>query len=53
MNNLVPLPYSRIAVQHFEADLDEAAIKNFLLDKEAWFEIDYVVFLTGTFQRLS
>ena len=41
MNNLVPLPYSRIAVQHVETDLDEAAIRTFLHDKEAWFETDY------------
>jgi hypothetical protein len=47
MNNLVPLPYSRVAVQHIETDLDEAAIRTFLLHKEAWFETDYVVFRRG------
>ena len=47
MTNLVPLPYSRIAVQHVETDLDEAAIRTFLHDKEAWFETDYVIFRRG------
>jgi hypothetical protein len=47
MNNLVPLPYSRIAVQHIETDLDEAAIRTFLHHKETWFETDYVVFRRG------
>src|ERR1700687_2432205 len=47
MNNLVPLPYSRVAVQHIETDLDEAAIRTFLHHKEAWFETDYVVFRRG------
>jgi hypothetical protein len=47
VNNLVPLPYSRVAVQHVEMDLDEAAISTFLHDKEAWFETDYVVFRRG------
>jgi hypothetical protein len=46
MNNLV-LSYSRVAVQHIETDLDEAAIRTFLLHKEAWFETDYVVFRRG------
>jgi hypothetical protein len=44
MNNLVPLPYSRIAVQRLEAGLDEASIRAFLRDKDVWFETDYVVF---------
>ena len=48
MNNLVPLPYSRIAVQYLEADLDERAIRAFLHDKEVWFETDYVVFRRGS-----
>src|SRR5215831_15072978 len=48
MNNLVPLPYSRIAVQYLEADLDEGAIRAFLRDKEVWFETDYVVFRRGS-----
>ena len=47
MNNLVPLPYSRIAVQHVNTDLDEAAIRTFLVHKEAYFETDYVVFRRG------
>ena len=47
MNNLMPVPYSRVAVQHIEMDLDEAAIRTFLLHKEAWFETDYVVFRRG------
>jgi hypothetical protein len=47
MNNLVPLPYSRVAVLHIETDLDEASIRTFLLHKEAWFETDYVVFRRG------
>ncbi len=47
MNNLVPLSYSRVAVQHIETDLDDAAIRTLLRDKEAWFETDYVVFRRG------
>jgi hypothetical protein len=47
MNNLVPLPYSRVAVQHIETDLAEDAIGTFLHGKEAWFETDYVVFRRG------
>lgn len=47
MNNLVPLPYSRVAVQHIETDLEEGAIRAFLQDKEAWFETDFVVFRRG------
>ena len=40
MNNLVPLPYSRVAVQHLETDIDEIAIRTFLHHKEVWFETD-------------
>jgi hypothetical protein len=47
MNNLVPLPYSRVAVQHVETELDDDAITTFLHNKEAWFETDYVVFRRG------
>jgi hypothetical protein len=42
--NLVPLPYSRVAVQHAGFPLDEASITDFLRGKEAWFETDYIVF---------
>jgi hypothetical protein len=45
--NLVPLPYSRVAVQKVEFDLAEEEIVGFLRDKEAWFETDYVVFRRG------
>jgi hypothetical protein len=45
--NLVPLPYSRVAVQHAEFSLDEASIVGFLRGKDAWFETDYIVFRRG------
>ena len=47
MNNLVPLPYSRISVQRVHFELDEASIKSFLCGKEAYFETDYVVLRRG------
>ena len=47
MNNLVPLPYSRVAVQIATFDLDEAGIQEFLHGKEVWFETDHVVFRHG------
>ena len=45
--NLVPLPYSRVAVQHVDFVLNETGLKSFLRGKEAWFETDYVVFRRG------
>ena len=45
--NLVPLPYSRVAVQHVDFVLNETELKSFLRGKEAWFETDYVVFRQG------
>lgn len=42
--NIVPLPYSRVAVQHVDFALNETELKSFLQEKEAWFETDYVVF---------
>ena len=45
--NLVPLPYSRVAVQHVDFVLNETELKSFLRGKEAWFETDYVVFRRG------
>ena len=45
--NIVPLPYSRIAVQHVDFALNETELKSFLRGKEAWFETDYVVFRRG------
>ena len=42
--NVVPLPYSRVAVQHVDFALNETELKSFLQEKEAWFETDYVVF---------
>ena len=45
--NLVPLPYSRVAVQHVEFALSENELKSFLRGKETWFETDYVVFRRG------
>jgi hypothetical protein len=47
MDNLVPLPYSRVAVQHAEGALDESGIRQFLDGKEVWFETDYVIFRRG------
>ncbi len=46
--NLVPLPYSRVAVQHIDANPGEAEIRSFLHQKEVWFETDYVVFRRGS-----
>lgn len=45
--NLVPLPYSRVAVRHVDFALNETELKSFLCGKEAWFETDYVVFHRG------
>jgi hypothetical protein len=45
--NLVPLPYSRVAVQHVDFVLNETELKSFLRGKEAWFETNYVVFRQG------
>ena len=45
--NIVPLPYSRVAVQHADFVLNETELKSFLRGKEAWFETDYVVFRRG------
>ena len=45
--NMVPLPYSRVAVQHVDFVLNETELKSFLNGKEAWFETDYVVFRRG------
>jgi hypothetical protein len=47
LNNMVPLPYSRIGVQSVDFALTEAEIRNFLCGKEAYFETDYVVFRRG------
>jgi hypothetical protein len=46
--NLVPLPYSRVAVQHVDFDLSEAHIAGFMRGKRAWYETDYVVFRRGS-----
>lgn len=45
--NMVPLPYSRIAVQHVDFALSETELRSFLRGKETWFETDYVVFRRG------
>jgi hypothetical protein len=45
--NTVPLPYSRVAVQHVDFALNEAELRSFLRGKETWFETDYVVFRRG------
>jgi hypothetical protein len=45
--NMVPLPYSRIAVQHVDFALNESKLRSFLRGKETWFETDYVVFRRG------
>ena len=47
MNNLVPLPVSRVAIQRVDMGLDSAAMTRFLLHREVWFETDYVVFRRG------
>ena len=46
--NLVPLPYSRVAVQHVDFELDEGHIVRFLRGKCVWYETDYVVFRRGS-----
>lgn len=45
--NVVPLPYSRVAVQHVDFALNETELNSFLQGKEAWFETDYIVFRRG------
>jgi hypothetical protein len=46
-SNIVPLPYSRIAVQQVDFALNETELRSFLRGKHAWFETDYVVFRRG------
>jgi hypothetical protein len=46
--NLVPLPYSRVAVQRADFPLDDLRIRSFFDGTEIWFETDYVVFRSGT-----
>jgi hypothetical protein len=46
-SNIVPLPYSRIAVQQVDFALNETELRSFLRGKQAWFETDYVVFRRG------
>ncbi|PYU20441.1 MAG: hypothetical protein DMG30_21065 [Acidobacteria bacterium] len=45
--NKVPLPYSRIAVQHADFALNETELRSFLGGEQTWFETDYVVFRRG------
>ena len=47
MDNLVPLPYSRIGVQRVECELDDEGVRQFFHGKEAYFETDYVVLRRG------
>ncbi len=47
MRNLVPLPYSRVALQQATFSLDETSMRAFLQSKQIWFETDFVVFRRG------
>lgn len=41
--NLIPLPYRRVSVQRVSIPLNEDAIRNYLLGKEAYRRTDYIV----------
>ena len=43
LKNLIPLPYRRVSVQRVSIPLDEDAIRNYLLGKEAYRRTDYIV----------
>jgi hypothetical protein len=47
VKNLVPLPYSRVAVQTAALPPDEAYMRAFLHEKQVWFETDFIVFRCG------
>jgi len=46
-DNIVPLPYNRISVQKVDFELNETRIQNFLFEKEAYFQTDYIVLRRG------
>jgi len=43
MKNLVPLPYRRVSVQHYDGPMTEHAIKELLLSREAYRRTDFIV----------
>ncbi|HYB00528.1 MAG TPA: hypothetical protein VED37_09965, partial [Ktedonobacteraceae bacterium] len=43
VKNLVPLPYRRVSVQHYDGPMTENAIKELLLSREAYRRTDFIV----------
>ncbi len=43
VKNLVPLPYRRVSVQHYEGPMTEHAIASLLLSREAYRRTDFIV----------
>ena len=43
LKNLIPLPYRRVSVQRVSIPLNERAIRDYLLGKEAYRRTDYIV----------
>src|SRR6266849_9870707 len=43
VKNLVPLPYRRISVQHYDGPMTEDAISTLLLSREAYRRTDFIV----------
>src|ERR1700758_512210 len=43
VKNLVPLPYRRISVQHYEGPMSVDAITTLLLNREAYRRTDFIV----------
>ena len=42
--NLVPLPYRRVSVQHYDGPMTVDAITTLLLSREAYRRTDFIVF---------
>lgn len=51
MKNLMPLPYRRVAVHHYDGDLSEIGLRKYFIGKEVYFATDYVV--VGTSNKTS
>ncbi len=43
VQNLVPLPYRRVSVQHYDGPMTEQAITELLLNREAYRRTDFIV----------
>ncbi len=53
MANLVPLPYRQVSVQDVDVELTDAAIREYLLGKEAYRRTEYVVLLREGQQAIA